>query len=573
LFEDQHFVTEALLEIDDNNNLTGASLALSWEFNTDATEVTFYLRPGVRWQSPRGWEHLDFGTITASDVAQTINANNWDVNPEADFFNPIAWIYDVAEAVDDLTLKIPIKRPIGFPHWFIGGNPWLGGSFPIYYTGSVASEGVDWAQEHPVGTGPFTQGECVVDEFCSFHSVNEHWRIVPDVDTFTFVLVEDPLTSYSLVKTGQLDATQLFSRRNLDSITGDNLRFVQTQKGFVSQSIMWSGNYWEETPPPNPQIELDTLAPWDGASYQQDYPWIGDPWQELHPEMVQYEDSNNPPGMTDMEQARLVRLALDIAIDRESIVDEFFSGLGNPQYIEYMGPNFDGWDPNRMSGVWSMPGQSLEPFGSALPVPWKLRDGDLEEADRLLTLAGFPLVNDQREGFGELKIVNTDAEFLAGDSRLLGPPVVEIWRKLGIDASILDVEYRSEVAPVLRSREQVWPVIKNGDVHDSTYPLDTPYPEEDTSWTRPNGPNFGYESPFLARQFNIVMESTDPEFRRFQHLTVTDYVTFWRMTGGLIQIPRGTLVSDRVESWYDPRSTQNPMWVYPRAEFLKLNRD
>ena len=48
-----------------------------------------------------------------------------------------------------------------------------------------------------------------------------------------------------------------------------------------------------------------------------------------------------------MEQARLVRWALSMAIDREGIVEVLQAGLGTPIYLELMGPKFPGWRPER----------------------------------------------------------------------------------------------------------------------------------------------------------------------------------------------------------------------------------
>lgn len=55
---------------------------------------------------------------------------------------------------------------------------------------------------------------------------------------------------------------------------------------------------------------------------------------------VPYSDVENPSGMDDMEQARLVRLALSMVIDREAINTEFLDGMGIALYSEYMGPEY-----------------------------------------------------------------------------------------------------------------------------------------------------------------------------------------------------------------------------------------
>ena len=61
-----------------------------------------------------------------------------------------------------------------------------------------------------------------------------------------------------------------------------------------------------------------------------------------------------------MEQARLVRLALSIAMDRNEINNVFLDGKGTPIYSEYMGPEYPGWDPNRTTGCWDWLGNRID---------------------------------------------------------------------------------------------------------------------------------------------------------------------------------------------------------------------
>ena len=102
--------------------------------------------------------------------------------------------------------------------------------------------------------------------------------------------------------------------------------------------------------------------------------------------------------MTDMEQARLVRLALGVGIDRELINEFILGGLGTPIYSEYMGPLYPGWEPDRIAPP--MHWQTGEPIANPGPtevgVPWALYPGDEDheaaqaEARALLEAAGYP---------------------------------------------------------------------------------------------------------------------------------------------------------------------------------------
>ena len=64
--------------------------------------------------------------------------------------------------------------------------------------------------------------------------------------------------------------------------------------------------------------------------------WTGNPFKP--------DDDNNPPGMTDMEQARLVRQALARAVDRDAIVEHVLGGVGEPVHVTYFSINNANWD-------------------------------------------------------------------------------------------------------------------------------------------------------------------------------------------------------------------------------------
>jgi ABC-type transport system substrate-binding protein len=573
MFEEFGIVNEYLFE-PQNGDMFTPGLATSWSFNADGTEMTFQIRQGVEWQSPRGLEHLDLGLLTAQDVARVMNLNNKDLNPGGFPVTPMQNWYGEARSEGDETVHLEVSGPLGFPIALSASSPMQIQGLGIYYTGSIASQGLDWAQAHPVGTGPFTQGECIQNEACSFHAVSEHWRVVPDIDTFTLIradLRSGDDVAYAMLRNGVADASQFFRYSQVDEILTGGLRKIHSHGDYIGHSILWAGNYWEEV---HGSEDWD-LNPWDSGAYDRDFPWIGDPWQEIYPEKVRYTDTDNPPGMTDMEQARLVRLALDTALDRSSFVEDLFNGYGTPLYNEYMGPHYYGWDAGRESGVWTFDGVRIQATDSQQAVPWALSDSNLDEADRLLTLAGYPLVNGKRESFGtDLLLVSYVAEF-GQDSLLLGPPILETWSKLGIEAGFFEEDYSGVISPVLRSRNAIFPIVKNGDVARSSYPLDAPYPIADTSLNRGvdrNGLNFGFESPFLAQQHLAILASSDRVFREQQHLQVADYMTYWRLYGGLVQLPVSVIVTERTESWFDPRMKQKGQNVYARPEFLKLKR-
>jgi ABC-type transport system substrate-binding protein len=301
--------------------------------------------------------------------------------------------------------------------------------------------------------------------------------------------------------------------------------------------------------------------------YDNDDPWLGDPWQEQQPDKVRYTDDNNPAGMTDMEQARLVRLALSTAIDRGGINDVLLNGIGTPIYSEYMGPEYPGWDPSRFTGVWDVDGNKLSASGTAQSVPWKIADADLVEADRLLEIAGYPLVGGKRQGFEKLTLQAYPAE--AGPVGLeVADAIMSDWARLGIEIEGLIEDYGGVISPRMRQRIQRLPVLKNGDVHSNVFPLDWPLPLVDTSSSRP-GWGVGFESPAGARWLFEMFAERDPKVREVRHLDWVDYSMFWVQYAGVFQVPKGIVVNSRIKSWNG--NQQHYSNVSGNPEFIVLN--
>jgi len=569
-------VEEPLFNYQDGNPMT-PYLIDTWDIDAAGTRARMTLKKGLKWQSPIGYEDQDFGELNAAELVEWFNRSNATTNPESTYGDggDFAAIFLEAKVIDDYTIEIGLVSPVYYCLPVSQFGCLSAASGPHKVT-TADTEGVEWARGHHVGTGPYVQGACTPGDRCSVHAVDEHWRQTGNVATITGIQVPEATTQIAMLKNGAIDMTEL-DYKLLPNVIADGFTFLETMPGgFVGQSILFPGNLWEHSH----ARTAEPLAPWDAAPYAKDYPWIGNPWGHQGGTCTDnaglgldlcgnapYTDTDNPAGMDDMEQARLVRLALSTAIDRGSINNVLLNGIGTPIYSEYMGPEYPGWDASRSTGCFDFIGGAIACSGTQASVPWEITDGDLDVAGALLTTAGYPLVDGKRQGFEKLTLQAYAAE--AGPVGLeVADTVMSDWARLGIEIDGLVEDYGGVISPRMRQRIQYLPVLKNGDVHSNVYPLDWPMPVVDTSSSRP-GWGVGFESQAGAKWVFEILGEQDASVRVEKHLNWVDYSMYWLQYAGVFQVPKGIVVNDRIKSW--DGNQQHYSTVSSNVEFIVLN--
>ncbi len=547
----------------ENGNPMTPELVDTWSIDPAGQNVTLRLKRNIPFQSPKGYEFHDFGELNAFEVAEWFNRNNVTTNPESTYGDggDLAGIFLEAVPTGPYTVEIGLVSPVFFclP---ISQFGCLSAARGPHKVTTVEEFGFDWARSHHVGTGPYVQGACLPGVQCTVHAVENHWRADPKVKEIVGIASPDQASTIALLRNGVVDMAELDFALLPDVVNNSPLRFLETMPGgFVGQSVIFSGNLWEEfharTGAP--------LNPWDSPVYDFDMPWLGDPWQESHPGNVRYVDTNNPAGMTDMEQARLVRLALSTAIDRDYIVDEILNGDGTPIYSEYMGPEYPGWNPDRQTNCFDVDGNSVACSGTVQSVKWGLDDGDLVAANELLEAAGYPFASRDAD-FGTLVLQAYAAE-TGPISFPVADDIMARWSALNINVEQLIEDYGGVISPRMRERIQFWPVLKNGDVHSNVFPLDWPLPLVDTSSSRP-GWGVGFESPAGAKWLFEIFAEQDASIREQKHLNWVDYSMFWVQYAGVYQIPKGIVVGERIKTWNGRQ--QHYSNVSSNPEFIEL---
>ncbi len=153
-------VYESLVRLDENGNVIPC-LAEKWEPLEGGMGYIFHLRKGVKFHNGE--------TLKADDVLFTLKRAT---SPIAVAVQPFSDVIDAdkIEVIDDYTIKVPTKQPLGTAFLASLNHPWAS----ILNRKAVETAGKDYEQ-HPVGTGKFkfvsrTKNDRVVlERFDGYH--------------------------------------------------------------------------------------------------------------------------------------------------------------------------------------------------------------------------------------------------------------------------------------------------------------------------------------------------------------------------------------------------------------------
>ena len=473
-------------------------LAQSWTVADDASKVSIKLKEGVQFH--KGW-----GELTAEDVVWFLNDNNAATNPDSKYTQAgdLASCFGEATQVDKYTLEIKFTtfNPLWAANilseqdnWFISKK-------------AYDEKGEDWTRDNLIGTGPFEVTEWSLDDFLFMTAVKNHWDRPPKIDTLKVIEVPEPSSRAAMLRTGEVDIAMLHLK-DCPTLEAEGFVNANPMQKYEIIGLVMVGNLWMD-------FHAGTgepLEPWNQEPYAQDYPWIGNPWGSRVP----YTDTDNPAGMDDMEQARLVRWALAESLDRDAINEEITSGYGINAQHEYVQITNPYWDDK-----WLIP-------------------YDAEDARAKLAEAGYP------NGFyievhfgGELK----DLNFEAMDA------VAAYWAAIGLTVKESRADYGAVVSPMLRGREAKYPVMKNCDQPVNIWPMDWYHGLTETSVTRP-GWGCGFESPLLWEKYVEGQFEADKAKRIAIGQEVMDYMYHQMLLPGVLSAPNMITYNPKsVASW------------------------
>jgi len=359
---------ENLLSRDPTTGALSPMLAERWEVLEEGRAWRFYLRKGVQF-------HDGHGEMTAEDVKFTLAAIAKEGS--ANSLGPEFRLIKSMEIEDPYTITIHFEKPfVAF------GNKVTQGLFAsvafIHSKQYIESVGEEGAERHPVATGPWKFVEHVRGDRIVYEAVENHWRAVPHFKRLVFLKVPEPATRMAMLRAGSVDVIEI-GGEYVDELKQVGVRTL------VMPNVSWVyvilGGQWPAKPTYDPKV-----------------PWA----------------------LPDAERAHKVRLALNLAVDKQAIMQQILGGLGT------------------VGGAWlTYPTDPWATEASLKPYPY-----EPAKAKALLAEAGYP------KGFEVT--MNLTAWPGRGYLPDVGEAVATYWEKVGIkvkrrpvDRAVFSADFRA----------------------------------------------------------------------------------------------------------------------------------
>ena len=403
-----------------------------WKPSKDHKTWTFKLRQGVQFHD--GW-----GELTSEDVKFTLEQH---LKPGATGAG-VFWVKQVIERIetpDKYTLVLYLKYPTwDVPLQFSRGLGYMTISSKRY----LQSLGEEKARLHPVGSGPFRYVEGRQGDYHRFEAIPNHWLQTAGFRELLIRLIPEQSVAVSALRAGEVD---------IIPVTGDFLKQAK-QEGFRIHEIAGGLQYW---------IALPGQTFPDKRDYCPTCPWVGDP--------------KDPKSQ---ENARKVRMALNLAVNKRAIVDKLWSGHGS-------------LDPFGLYYYPNQPGFSKE---------WKIPPYDPQGAKQLLAEAGYP------KGFE----ITLALRGHMGDAPDVGEAVALDWERIGIKVKRHEEPWSTLLPKVRRRNTGGVAVFQTGRFSDEPVIL---LDRTTSSW---GAFNFAAETPEYDQMIKVLLKEFDPAQRAQLH--------------------------------------------------------
>ncbi|PKB71901.1 MAG: hypothetical protein BZY87_03065 [SAR202 cluster bacterium Io17-Chloro-G6] len=434
-------------------------LFTEWDLSADGTEYSFTIREGVPF-------HFGFGEYTVNDFITNINSHlvaEVDLTGCSSTFRAFMGADTATEMVDagnltvidDHNFTMSLARPqVDLITWWFNilavpcAEGWSNDQFE--------AEGEAMFEGKPAGTGSFQFVSRQLDEFSEYERVPyDHWRKNADFASLKISTIPEDATRLALLLTGEADMVDV-PKVLFDQATDAGMVVLESPLAAVGLTILFQGIY---------QV---SEVNWDPEN---------DPWTRRG------------------EEGRLVREAMNRAINREEIIRVLFKGRGDPMYNTTFHQSLEGWNPR-----WETDFEKDYGF-------------DPELAKQLLDQAGLPGDANGQNRFR----VEVRQSSLPGLPEAIeaAQATMQAFQDIGIDAFLVQTEFsqaldafrdRHDAHFILPVRQTIRPITANMRIYWYTGPTD---PERG----RPTQGVLYAESEIADRVYEQMLGETDSATR------------------------------------------------------------
>ena len=423
---------ETLLDVDPKTGEYTPRLAEKWEVSPDLKEWTFYLRKGVQF-------HYGFGEFTAKDVV-----HSYSLMVRQDSTSGSAPLWREAEevkVVNDYQVVFRMKRPMSIIPYIAS----RAGELRIVSKAQWDKEDLEGYEKRPAGTGSYRYVGRKTGISIEYERVDNHWSEKPDFKELEIRIVPEETTRFAMLMSGEAHIVDLPRELQKDAL-GKGMKVFSSSQPVDWMSIYFGGQYYMPGDP----------------KFQANIPWTN----------------------------KKVRQALNLAVNRQEILQTIFAGKGTLAYVSGWLPISEGWNPE-----WEKKFDQTHGYNPA-------------KAKALLKEAGYP------SGM-KLKLL---AFTNPGESE--GPQVADA---LGIYFKEVGIEAEIEVIDWARIRD----MFRNKNIQCCIWPNIISWrPVED--WIRvahySKAPNHHFEDEFIDKHYLALRDTVDPAERQRLARAIGDHL-------------------------------------------------
>jgi peptide/nickel transport system substrate-binding protein len=192
----QGMIYETLLYFNRIDGSIHPWLASGYKWSSDATSVTFTLRPGVKWS--------DGQPLTSADVMFTLNLSKQ--YPALDL-NSLWQAVQSVSAPDSQTITVTFKHPAVPMLWYVAGQTYI---VPQHIWQSMGDPTMT-TNDHPIGSGPFVLKSFNPQQYVLARNAHYWQPGKPYIAELHYPAYTSNTSADLLLSEGQVDWTGLFA--------------------------------------------------------------------------------------------------------------------------------------------------------------------------------------------------------------------------------------------------------------------------------------------------------------------------------------------------------------------------